>query len=198
MAKVNVKPLGDRVLLELCGVAEQIKGGIIIPDTAKEKPQEFKVIALGTGKTDDNGKKVPFAGPEMTKVVREGNKLRISFKNLEGGLAAHKVPEFFWITKRTNRKAKLDRNSPDTQLEGFAVCGKDGKWFWADEAVIDGDTVVVSSKSVAEPAGVRFGWQNNPTVNLYNKAGFPAVPFQEIRNGRTSKLIAFRTTHNFN
>ena len=60
MANVNVKPLGDRVLLELCDVAEQVKGGIIIPDTAKEKPQEFKVIALGTGKTDDNGKKVPF------------------------------------------------------------------------------------------------------------------------------------------
>ena len=60
MAKVNVKPLGDRVLLELCEVAEQIKGGIVIPDTAKEKPQEAVVIALGTGKIDDNGKKVPF------------------------------------------------------------------------------------------------------------------------------------------
>ncbi len=60
MTKVNVKPLGDRVLLEICEVAEQIKGGIVIPDTAKEKPQEFRVIALGTGKTDDNGKKVPF------------------------------------------------------------------------------------------------------------------------------------------
>ena len=60
MANVNVKPLGDRVLLELCEVAEQIKGGIFIPDTAKEKPQEFRVVALGTGKTDDNGKKIPF------------------------------------------------------------------------------------------------------------------------------------------
>ena len=60
MAKVNVKPLGDRVLLELCEVAEQVKGGIIIPDTAKEKPQDVQVVALGTGKTDDNGKKVPF------------------------------------------------------------------------------------------------------------------------------------------
>lgn len=60
MAKVNIKPLGDRVLLELCEVAEQIKGGIFIPDTAKEKPQEFRVVALGTGKTDDNGKKIPF------------------------------------------------------------------------------------------------------------------------------------------
>ena len=60
MAKVNVKPLGDRVLLELCEVAEQIKGGIVIPDTAKEKPQEFRVVALGTGKNDDKGKKIPF------------------------------------------------------------------------------------------------------------------------------------------
>ena len=60
MSKANIKPLGDRVLLEICEVAEQVKGGILIPDTAKEKPQEFKVIALGTGKNDDNGKKIPF------------------------------------------------------------------------------------------------------------------------------------------
>ncbi len=59
MANVNIKPLGDRVLLEACEVAEQIKGGIVIPDSAKEKPQEYKVIAVGTGKFDDNGKKVP-------------------------------------------------------------------------------------------------------------------------------------------
>ena len=56
MAKVNVKPLGDRVLLELCEVAEQVKGGIIIPDTAKEKPSEAEVIAVGPGARDDAGK----------------------------------------------------------------------------------------------------------------------------------------------
>ena len=60
MSNVNIKPLGDRVLLEICENTEQMKGGILIPDTAKEKPQEYKVIALGTGKTDDNGKKIPF------------------------------------------------------------------------------------------------------------------------------------------
>ena len=59
MAKVNIKPLGDRVLLEICECKDEMKGGILIPDTAKEKPQEYKVIALGTGKTDDNGKKIP-------------------------------------------------------------------------------------------------------------------------------------------
>lgn len=60
MAKINIKPLGDRVLVEQIEENEQVKGGIVIPDSAKEKPQEAKVIALGTGKIDDNGKKVPF------------------------------------------------------------------------------------------------------------------------------------------
>jgi len=57
---MNIKPLGDRVLVEALEVKEQIKGGILIPDSAKEKPQEAKVVALGTGKTDDKGNKIPF------------------------------------------------------------------------------------------------------------------------------------------
>ncbi len=68
---INVKPLGDRVLVQPIEEQETKKGGIIIPDTAKEKPQEGKVIALGTGKLDDNGKKVEFT-------VKEGNKVLIS------------------------------------------------------------------------------------------------------------------------
>ena len=57
---MNVKPLGDRVLVQAIEQDEVKKGGIIIPDTAKEKPTEGKVIAIGTGKLDDNGKKIPF------------------------------------------------------------------------------------------------------------------------------------------
>jgi len=57
---LNVKPLGDRVLVEPVEEKETKKGGIIIPDSAKEKPMEGIVRALGTGKTDDDGKKVPF------------------------------------------------------------------------------------------------------------------------------------------
>ena len=60
----NIRPLGDRILVEAVEEKEVKKGGIIIPDTAKEKPMESRVVALGTGKTDDNGKKVPF---EMKK-----------------------------------------------------------------------------------------------------------------------------------
>ena len=60
MADVNIKPLGDRVLLELKESTEEMRGGIYIPDSAKEKPQEYTVIALGTGKNDDNGNQIPF------------------------------------------------------------------------------------------------------------------------------------------
>ena len=57
---MKVKPLGDRVLVKPVEESEVEKGGIIIPDTAKEKPQEGKVVALGTGKLDDDGKVIPF------------------------------------------------------------------------------------------------------------------------------------------
>jgi len=71
MAVINLKPLGDRVLVEPVEEKEVKKGGIIIPDTAKEKPTEGMIVALGTGKTDDNGKKVPFE-------VKKGDRVLIS------------------------------------------------------------------------------------------------------------------------
>ena len=58
---VKVKPLADRVLVQPDTEEEQVKGGIIIPDTAKEKPQRGKIIAIGTGKIDDSGKKIPLS-----------------------------------------------------------------------------------------------------------------------------------------
>jgi chaperonin GroES len=68
---INVKPLGDRILVEPAEEKEVKKGGIIIPDSAKEKPTEGIVVALGTGKTDDNGKKVPFE-------VKKGDRVLVS------------------------------------------------------------------------------------------------------------------------
>ena len=60
MTQTSIQPIGDRILVQPMEENEQVKGGIIIPDSAKEKPQNAKVIALGTGKTDRDGKKVPF------------------------------------------------------------------------------------------------------------------------------------------
>jgi chaperonin GroES len=68
---LNIKPLGDRLLVEPVAEKEVKKGGIIIPDSAKEKPQEGIVVALGTGKTDDDGKKVPFE-------VKKGDRVLVS------------------------------------------------------------------------------------------------------------------------
>ena len=66
---MTVKPIGDRVLLKPLEEKETKKGGIIIPDTAKEKPQEGKIIALGTGKTDEDGKKIPFEVKKGDRVM---------------------------------------------------------------------------------------------------------------------------------
>ena len=68
---VNIQPLSDRVLVQPITEKEVKQGGIIIPDTAKEKPQEAKVVALGTGKLDDEGKKIAFT-------VKKGDTVLIS------------------------------------------------------------------------------------------------------------------------
>ena len=71
MANPNIKPLGDRVLVKPLEEKEISKGGIIIPDSAKEKPQEAEVVALGTGKRDDDGKLIEFT-------VKVGDKVLVS------------------------------------------------------------------------------------------------------------------------
>ena len=67
----NVRPVGDRILVEALEEKEQKnkKGTIIIPDSAKEKPMESRVVALGTGKTGDDGKKVPFEVKKGDRVL---------------------------------------------------------------------------------------------------------------------------------
>jgi chaperonin GroES len=56
---LNIRPLHDRVVVKRLEEQEQVRGGIIIPDTAKEKPQQGEVVAVGNGKILDNGTKVP-------------------------------------------------------------------------------------------------------------------------------------------
>ena len=55
---MNLRPLGDRVLVKPGEQEEQKRGGIIIPDTAKEKPQEGEIVAVGSGKVDDSGQSI--------------------------------------------------------------------------------------------------------------------------------------------
>jgi chaperonin GroES len=67
----KIKPLGQRVLVKRTDADEVSSGGIVLPDTAKEKPQEAEVVSLGTGGKDDNGNDFEFS-------VKEGDKVLIS------------------------------------------------------------------------------------------------------------------------
>ncbi|SDF11602.1 co-chaperone GroES [Sporomusa acidovorans] len=64
-----IKPLGDRVVIEALAKEEVTKSGIVLPDTVKEKPQEGKIIAVGTGKTLENGQKVALDVKAGDKVI---------------------------------------------------------------------------------------------------------------------------------
>jgi chaperonin GroES len=77
---MKIKPLGDRILVKRIKEEERTKGGIIIPDTAKEKPQEGKVVAVGKGKYSDDGKLIPIE-------VRAGD--RILFGKYSGSEFKH-------------------------------------------------------------------------------------------------------------
>ena len=77
---MKVRPLGDRVLVKPLEVEEKKKGGIIIPDTAKEKPQEGKIIAVGKGKITEQGKTLPLdvkVGDRILFGKYSGNEIKI-------------------------------------------------------------------------------------------------------------------------
>lgn len=66
---MKLKPLGDRIVVKVLSREEKTKGGIVLPDTAKEKPTEGEVIAVGTGKILDNGQKQPVEVKVGDKII---------------------------------------------------------------------------------------------------------------------------------
>lgn len=65
----NVKPIGDKILIKRLQAEEKTKGGIVLPETAKEKPKEGRIIALGEGRLLDNGKRAAFTVKENDRVI---------------------------------------------------------------------------------------------------------------------------------
>ena len=100
------------------------------------------------------GEKIEYSGPVYSGLKIEGNRATLRFTHVGGGLVA-----------------KGDK------LTGFAIAGADHKFVPA-EAEIKGNKIIVSSPQVAQPVAVRFGWENWPVLNLWNKAGLPASPFR--------------------
>ena len=99
------------------------------------------------------GEDVNYSGPTFRQATPEGNELRVWFDHDAKGL----------MTKGND-------------VTGFEIAGEDGKFVPA-KARIDGDTVVVSSDTLAEPVLVRYGWANYPDCNLFDGEGLPASPF---------------------
>lgn len=123
------------------------------------------------------GREVVSSGPVYSSMKIEGNAIRLSFDHLGGGLVAKELPATYDVMRKAGKTAPLVRNSPQSPLEGFAICGADQQWVWA-EAKIEGNTVLVSASQVPAPIAVRYAWADNPTCNLYNQAGLPASPFR--------------------
>ena len=94
------------------------------------------------------------SGPLFDRFSVAGNKIRIGFKHATG--------------------LKTSDGGP---VKGFAIAGADRRFVWAD-ARIEGNAVVVSSPRIKKPVAVRYGWADNPEVNLYNNADLPASPFR--------------------
>lgn len=145
----------------------------IHPRNKKDAGERLARAALAR----DYGKKLPYSGPTFKSQKVENGKIRLTFGNAEGGLVAQPVPATYDLTTADHQTAPTVRNSPHSELEGFAICGEDRKWVWAD-AKIDGSDVLVWSDKVPAPVAVRYAWADNPTVNLTNTAGLPASPFR--------------------
>ncbi|MFH1878029.1 MAG: co-chaperone GroES [Candidatus Omnitrophota bacterium] len=82
---MKVKPLGDRVLVEILEAEETTKGGIVLPDTAKEKPQQGKVIAVGKGRIAEDGKVIALEVKEKDVILfgkYSGTELKVDERNL--------------------------------------------------------------------------------------------------------------------
>lgn len=96
-----------------------------------------------------------YSGPLYRSMTIEGSSIRLHFDHVDGGLVLR----------------------GDNDPKGFAIAGKNRKFVWADVQV-EGDTVVVTSPEIAKPVAVRYGWDGDPVISLFNEAGFPASPFR--------------------
>jgi len=118
------------------------------------------------------GENFTYTGPVYDHWKADGAAIRLFFKDTGGGLAAG-----HWDSAGAAPHAVIDTA---IELKGFAIAGADMQFVWA-RAVLDGNTVIVSSDQVLRPVAVRYDWADNPDGNLYNREGLPASPFRTDR-----------------
>lgn len=135
------------------------------------------------------GKKLAHQSPTFAGMEVRDGKAEIKFFSVNGSLVAHPLPATYDTKTLLGETASLAPNVPGSELQGFAICGEDHKWVWANARVTGRDKVLVWSELVPHPVAVRYAWSDNPTVNLFDSADLPAAPF------RTDTLPA-STLHN--
>ena len=123
------------------------------------------------------GMKIEATGPLFAGAEFAGGKAIVRFSNAAGGLTSKALPTTYQPDTLRPEIKPLIRNSPNSQVEGFALAGSDRKWVWADAQIV-GETVIVSAPTVPNPVAVRYAWSDFPICNLYNGAGLPAAPFR--------------------
>ncbi len=104
----------------------------------------------------DYGINLPYRSPEYKSMTTNANKITITLDMFGSALRPFDVAE----------------------ARGFAVCGADHVWHWAQGKVIGKDQVTVWSDDVEEPVAVRYGWADNPVLNLFSNDGLPVTPFR--------------------
>ncbi|MCY2962938.1 MAG: sialate O-acetylesterase [Planctomycetota bacterium] len=104
----------------------------------------------------DYGVNIAHHSPQYKSMAKDGNKIVLTFDYVDRGWRPFDVP-----TPR-----------------GFAICGADKKWVYAQATIQQNGTIAVSAEGIADPVAVRYGWANNPVVNMFNGAGLPLTPFR--------------------
>ncbi|MGL4519778.1 MAG: sialate O-acetylesterase [Phocaeicola sp.] len=120
-----------------------------------DKKELARRLSLLVRKAVYGEQELVYSGPICNEIALDGGKLLLSFE------------------------AGTDALSTKEQLQGFAIAGADGRYRWAEAAVVSGNRVAVWHPEVASPCSVRYAWDDNPaTANLMNEAGLPASPFE--------------------
>jgi hypothetical protein len=121
------------------------------PHRKAEVGERLALWALGR----TYGENIVYSGPMYESATVHGSEISVRFSNVGGGLIA----------------------KDSSSVTGFSIAGADHKFYWAN-AVIQGESVVVSSSRVQNPVAVRYAWGDSPICNLFNKEGLPASPFR--------------------
>lgn len=112
-------------------------------------------------------KELAWSGPVYRSLTIQDGKALVKFHHVGHGLLAKKLPAAYRINLRTPElgEKRLELPSPSSEIQGFAICGADRNWVWA-EAKIEGSTVLVWSDKVLQPVAVRYAWADHPVCNL--------------------------------